>query len=215
MIGWRASGLLFENCNCTVICPGHTHFTQKCTHERCLGFWAIRVDAGAWGDVPLTGLRAVVAYDSPQRMMDGGWTEVVIVDASADAAQREAMDAILSGRAGGPWEVMGRFVERRLPTRFERIRIDDLDVLKRVAVEGLLEGSIEPIRGRDRSRPVTFQNMFNQIHATEQVIARGSSRYDDGVLSFKNEGSHGLWSRFTWKVDAEGNRSEAGSRSGQ
>jgi hypothetical protein len=164
--------------------------------------------------VPLAGLRAVVAYDSPQRMMDGGWTEALIVDSGADAAQREAMEMILSGRAGGPWEVLGRFVERRLPTRFERIRIDDLDVLKRVAVEGLLEGSIEPIRGRDRSRPVTFQNMFNQIHATEQVIARGSSKYDDGVLRFRNEGSHGLWSRFSWKVDEEASAPQPG-RSGK
>jgi hypothetical protein len=202
MTSWRASGLLFENCNCTVICPGHTHFTQNCTHERCLGFWAIRVDDGVWGEVPLAGVRAVVAYDSPRRMMDGGWTEVLIVDSAAGHAQREAAESILTGRSGGPWEVLGRFVERRLPTRFERIRIDDLDVLKRVAVEGLMEGAVEPIRGRDRSRPVTFQNMFNQIHAPEQVIARGSSRYDDGVLSFRNEGSHGLWSRFTWRVDS-------------
>jgi hypothetical protein len=169
------------------------------------------VDNGVWGDVPLAGLRAVVAYDSPQRMIDGGWTEVLIVDSAAGAAQRDAMERILTGRDGGPWEVLGRFVERRLPTRFEKIRVDDLDVLKRVAIEGLLEGSIEPIRGRDRSRPVTFQNMFNQIHASEQVVARGSSRYDDGVLSFENEGTHGLWSRFAWKVDPPPDSSSPGS----
>ncbi len=199
---WNASGLLFENCNCTVVCPGHTHFSQNCTHERCVGFWAIRFDEGSFGEVELAGTRAVVVYDSPQRMIDGDWTEGLVVDGRATEAQRDAVEQILTGRAGGPWKVLGRFVGRRLPTRLAEIEMEDEEALKRVAVEGLLEGTVEPIRGRDRSRPVTVQNMFNQIHAPEQVIARGSSTYDDGTVSFTNEETHGLWSRFSWRVEA-------------
>ena len=210
MTTWNASGLLFENCNCTVVCPGHTHFSQNCTHERCIGFWALRVDEGTWGGVSLAGVRAVVAYDSPQRMIDGGWTEVLIVDAAGEE-QRRAMERILTGADGGPWEVLARFVGRRLPTRFEPILIEDQDALKRVAVEGVLEGFVEPIRGRDKSRAVTLVNMFNQIHAPEQVVARGSARYQGGEISFQNEGTHGLWSSFSWRVDAP--REGAGSRS--
>src|SRR5690606_17040141 len=103
----------------------------------------------------------------------------------------------------GPWEVLGRFIERWNPLRLEPIEIEDRDDLKRVAVKGVLEGAVQPIRGRDRGRPVTFQNMYNQIHAPEQVIARGDSRWDDGHLSFQNEDSHGLWSRFSWRVAEE------------
>ncbi len=202
-VAWNASGLLFENCNCTVICPGHTHFSQNCTHERCLGFWAIRFDEGRWGEADLSGVRAVVAYDTPQRMIDGGWTEALIVDVSASQDQRTAVESILSGRSGGPWAVLDQFVERRLPTRFQKVELDDEEGVKRVAVEGLLEGAVEPIRGRDRSRPVTLQNMFNQIHGPEQVVARGGSRYDDGTVSFDQGGTHGLWSRFSWRVDPE------------
>ena len=198
---WHASGLLFENCNCTVVCPGHTHFSQSCTHERCVGFWAVRVDEGAWGDVSLAGVRALVGYESPQRMIDGGWTEAIVLDAEATAPQRDAMERILDGRAGGPWEVLARFVGTRLPTRVAAIRIEDRQTLKAVAVEGLMEGRIEAVRGRDRGRPVTLLNMFNQIHASEQVIARGSSRYQGGTLAFENEGTHGLWSRFDWRVE--------------
>jgi hypothetical protein len=53
---WQARGLMFENCMCQVVCPGHMHFSQACTHERCLGYWAVRVDEGHYGDVPLAGL---------------------------------------------------------------------------------------------------------------------------------------------------------------
>jgi hypothetical protein len=124
------------------------------------------------------------------------------LDAAASAEQRDALERILDGRAGGPWEVLGRFVGKRLPTRVEAIRLDDQEALKEVAIQGLLEARVEPIRGRDRSRPVTLRNMFNQIHAPEQVVARGSARYADGTISFDNEGTHGLWSRFSWRVES-------------
>ncbi len=43
---WWAKGLLFENCCCQVVCPGHVHFDQACTLERCTGYWAVRFDEG-------------------------------------------------------------------------------------------------------------------------------------------------------------------------
>ena len=201
-ISWWAKGLLFENCNCQVVCPGHMHFSNHCTHERCVGYWALRVDEGAYGDVDLAGVSAVIAYDSPQHMISGGWTEVLILDEAASDAQRSAAAAILTGQAGGPWEVLDRFVERRLPTRALPIDIADEGAVKRVVIEGLLEGTVENIQGRDRDRPVTFQNIFNQIHAPTQVIARGSTTYDDGEIVVANEGTHALYSDFDWAVDA-------------
>ena len=200
---WWAKGLLFENCNCQVVCPGHVHFSNKCTHERCIGYWAIRFDEGSYGDVDLAGVTAVVGYDSPDHMISGGWTESVIIDTHASSAQRAAVEDILTGRAGGPWEVLGRFVERRLPTRTLPIEITDEDAVKRVVIEGLLESTIENIRGRDRSQPVSFKNMFNQIHASTQVIARGDTVYDDGEIVVKNEGTHALHSNFDWSVTPE------------
>jgi hypothetical protein len=47
------------------------HFSQNCTHERCKGYWALRIDEGTFGDVSLAGTRAVIAFDTPQRMIDG------------------------------------------------------------------------------------------------------------------------------------------------
>jgi len=59
---------------------------------------------------------------------------------------------------------------------------------------------VTQIRGRDKSKPVLFENIFNQIHAPTQVIALGESEYDDGVVSFRTAGSHGLFSHFEWRV---------------
>lgn len=197
---WSARGLLFENCTCQVVCPGHMHFSQNCTHERCLGYWAIRIDEGTFGDVPLAGLRAVVAFEAPQRMMDGGWTEIIFIDASATTAQRSALDRILRGDVGGAWAVLGRFVARRLDTRYVAIEFADEGTTHRGTIPDVLTTSISNIRGRDRGQPVLFENCFNQIHGATQVIATGTSHYDDGVIRFETEKTHGLHSRFEWTV---------------
>jgi hypothetical protein len=199
-MAWWARGLLFENCSCQSVCPGHVNFDQLCTDERCVGYWALRFDEGELDSVSLAGVSAVVAYDSPQHMIEGHWTEALIVDERATEAQRAAVEKILTGKAGGPWEVLDRFVSKRLPTRYLPIRIDDDGRTKRVVVPGLLDSTIEAIRGRDRTKTVTFENMFNQIHAASQVIATGATRYDDGDITVRTDRTHALYSRFDWSA---------------
>lgn len=199
--GWHARGLLFENCSCQIVCPGHVHFDQLCTHERCEAWWAIRIDEGELDGVPLGGVKAVIAADSPQRMIDGGWVQTIIIDDAATPEQRRCTERILRGECGGPWEVLDRFVGEHLETRIAPIEIEDEPMAKHISIAGLLRGAVTAIRGRDRDRPVSFENIFNQIHAPTQVIARGDSEYDDGVISFRNEGTHGLWSAFHWFVE--------------
>lgn len=198
MSDWRAEGLLFENCNCTAVCPGHIHFSQKCTHDRCHGFWAIRFEKGECDGVDLAGVEVVMVFESPPVMIEGGWKGRTIVSDRASEAQRQVVESILDGSRGGPWAVLSRFVEERLPARAAPVRIVDEPARKRVSVKGLLEGSVKALRGRDAGQPVTFQNIYNQIHDSEQVIALGSTEYDDGEIVIRTDGTHGLWSRFRW-----------------
>src|SRR5262249_30660845 len=161
---------------------GHIHFSQKCTHERCAGYWALRVDEGTFGDTPLAGTRAVVAFESPQRMIDGGWRQTIIIDVNASDDQRGALEAMLMGRAGGPWEKLAAFVATRRPTEFRPIEFVDEGATKRATIVDRLKTVVTQIRGRNRQEPVVFQNCFNQIHASTQVLAFGESEYDDGVV---------------------------------
>ena len=204
MNDWWAEGLLFENCNCTAVCPGHIHFSQRCTHDVCKGFWAIRFEDGrvdASAPVDLAGIDAVIVYETPPVMVEGGWKQLIIVSDHATEDQRRAVEEILTGVRGGPWAVLARFVAEPLPTRAASIRIEDLPARKTVTVAGLLTGAVDAIRGWNRDRPVTFENIYNKIHDSTQVIAQGSTRYDDGEIVIANEGTHGLWSRFRWTGD--------------
>ena len=200
-MSWWAKGLLFENCNCQLVCPGHLHFDQLCTHERCLGYWAVRVDGGQFGQVPLAGIKAVIAFEAPQHMISGNWTEVVIVDEAASPEQRDATERILTGRAGGPWEVLAKFVGRRLETRYLPVEYSEDEATKTARIPGLMEAAVTRIRGRDRAKPVLFENIFNQIHAPRQVLATGTTEYDDGVIRISTSKTHGLYSNFEWRVE--------------
>ena len=143
--GWWARGLVFENCNCRLVCPGHVHFDQLCTFERCVGYWTMEFREGEFDGVSLAGQRTVIAYDTPQRMIEGNWTQLLIIDPQASTDQRECLEAILNGTAGGPWSVLGRFVSKRLETAYRPIRIEDQGTVKQVSIDGMLTSKIEAI----------------------------------------------------------------------
>jgi len=195
---WQISGLVFENCNCNLLCPGHVSFKQPCTNERCQGHWAIHADTGQFGSVDLTGLNAVIVFDAPQRMYEGQWTQACYIDELATASQRTALDSILSGRAGGPWEILGRFVETRLDTAYVLIQFEDRGHEKRLTIPELFDTRVRAIRGADGTGDAVLENLHNVIHGPSHVLARGNTRCTTGTFDFLTTKSHALYSRFAW-----------------
>jgi hypothetical protein len=196
---WHAKGLLFENCSCQLICPAHVSFKQNCTNERCTGYWAIRFNEGAYGDISLAGLCVVILYDAPQKMYEGGWTEALYLDESADACQREALETILKGKAGGPWEILARFVETWLEPRTVAFNFEDEGRKKSLTVSGLFETRIEALRGSNPNAQATLENLYNAIHGPTHTLARGYSRCIDRGFSIATNGTHALYSNFSWE----------------
>jgi hypothetical protein len=86
--------------------------------------------------------------------------------------------------------------------RIPRHRARGRRPVKRASIVDRLKTVVTQIRGRDKSKPVLFENIFNQIHAPTQVIALGESEYDDGVVKFRTNGSHSTFSYFEWRVTA-------------
>jgi hypothetical protein len=195
---WWLKGLIFENCNCQIICPAHVSFKQLCTYERCMGHWSIHMDEGEFGDVALNDINVVILYDTPQLMFTGGWIETIYIDERANQLQRQAIERILMGQEGGPWVVLSRFVEKRRPTRYLPIHYEDQGRKKRMWIDSIFDTTIENIRGQDRNKDVVLENMFNQIHAATQVVASGETRCDDGDFALSIKGTHALSSHFSW-----------------
>ena len=156
---WWAKGLLFENCSCQLVCPGHFSFKQLCTFDRCLGHWAIHIDQGQVGEVVLADFNVVIVFDAPQRMYDGDWTQKFYIDERAEASRRAAIETILSGNAGGPWQILSQFVSKQLATRFVPIEFEDKGREKRMWINDFFDTTVKAIRAKDDVGDVVLSNI--------------------------------------------------------
>ena len=98
---WRIAGDWFDVCRCRVPC-GCT-FAQAPDEDQCDGILAWHVREGAFGDVRLDDLN-VVAVASFRGNIWSGDTKAAMgffMDERADERQREALETIFGGRAGG------------------------------------------------------------------------------------------------------------------
>ena len=77
---WWARGILFENCNCHLLCRGHISWKLPCDYERCLGFWAIAHSFLGQPDVIITGF-ATVSSAAPITVRPG---DALDIDATID-----------------------------------------------------------------------------------------------------------------------------------
>lgn len=195
---WWAKGLLFENCNCQIVCPGHFHFTQLCTHERCIGYWGIHFDEGDFGGVPLAGLDAIIIYDTPRHMASGNWILTTYVDDQSSPQQQAAIERIVSGDANGPWTILARFVAERKPTQRVPIAFADVGKVKTLTAGTFFKSAITWLKGRDRDTPVRLENAYNQIHDATQVLDMGSTEYTATPYALVTTNTHALHSRFSW-----------------
>ena len=122
---WRAKGDWFDVCKCSIPCP--CTFAQAPSEGDCDGILAWHIDAGHYGDVSLSGLSIVALSHFTGNIWAGAakdWELAIYIDARADESQREAIQAIWSGNAGG-W--MRRVLRSdpgraRSRVRYDRIR---------------------------------------------------------------------------------------------
>ena len=150
MIEWRVKGWELVNCNCDYGCP--CQFNALPTDGTCQGAHGYQIDEGHFGDVDLSGLRAASICAWPGPVHDGNGKMLLIVDPAADDAQREALLAIMVGEETEPmatvWAVYSAMCPNKLEPLFVPIDIA-IDVEGRighVAVEGVFDITIEPIR---------------------------------------------------------------------
>lgn len=121
---WHLAGDWFDVCNCTIPCP--CTFAQAPSEGDCNGILAWHVREGNFGDVRLDDLN-VVAVGSFEGNIWAGEAKPVMgffIDERADDRQREGLETIFGGQAGGwPGDFASLISENRgvvyAPIKFE------------------------------------------------------------------------------------------------
>ncbi len=97
---WWMRGDWFDVCSCNIACP--CEFAQPPTNNHCEGVMAYHIRQGAYGDVRLDDLNLIAVL-----RFDGSfWTKTevtygIFIDEGADKSQREAIQTVFAGQAGG------------------------------------------------------------------------------------------------------------------
>lgn len=161
MIDWRIQAETYGNCNCDHACP--CQFEGLPTHYACQGFEVFRVTDGHFGDVNLKGVVASIVYAWPGPIFEGGGEMQIIIDESASAEQREAIQTICSGgetlEAATHWWVFSTMSDTKHPTLFKPIEFNvDLEARKAtVHIPGIMDAHGAPIRNPHDGAPHRVQ----------------------------------------------------------
>ena len=145
---WHAKGDWFDVCKCNIPCP--CEFAQPPTFGDCEGILAWHIRDGSYGQVQLGGLNVLaLGYFQGNLWAGAQATMAIFIDQRADDKQREALQMVFGGQAGG-WP--GQFAKSVAEVRgieFVPIEFSVADNLTtwRAAVPGRIEAVAEALGG--------------------------------------------------------------------
>jgi hypothetical protein len=146
---WNVTGDWFDVCSCNIPCP--CTFAQPPTNDTCEGLLAWHIRTGQYGDVQLDGLNIMAVGTFKGNIWEGKTKAAMgmFIDERADARQREALQMIFGGRAGGWPGTFAAFVGERRGLEFAHIdfHIDDDLASWRAEIPGKAVATAEALGG--------------------------------------------------------------------
>jgi hypothetical protein len=202
---WQIKGEYLENCNCEVLCPcllgprgpGGGAMARP-TDGTCDVPVVFSIESGRFGAVSLDGTRAALAVHTPGAMGEGNWTVGIYVDARASTEQKQALESIFTGKAGGVMAGIARLVTTWLPTRALPIEFEKQGRKRAARIPDVLDVEIEGIEGRDGKSEVWLENLRHFVSSRLAAARATRSSYRDHGLVWNNTGRNGHYASFDW-----------------
>ena len=146
---WHVAGDWFDACKCTIPCP--CTFAQPPNTGDCEGVLAYHIRKGRYGPTPLDGLNLLGLGSFTGNIWDGRTKAALglFLDERATGPQREALQAIWSGRAGGFPAVFSSLIGEMRGMEYVPITFEIADDLAywRAGIPGKVVASAEALTG--------------------------------------------------------------------
>jgi hypothetical protein len=201
---WKVSGQYYETCNCDFVCPCvPAQMAVRPTKGECMFAMAFQIENGQYGAVPLDSLGFIVLGLTPGAMNKGNWSVGLIADERADAAQRDAITAIVSGASGGPMAALSGLIGKFAGVETASITFSRVGVKWSVAASKFVDMEAEGAMGLnpEAGEPLYLDNTGHPA-ANRFALARASRSHvhaldfdwdDDGGLN------NGQYAPFSWQ----------------
>ena len=196
-VDWMIKGPKIGACSCDYGCP--CEFNAPPTRGHCEGLEAHRIDEGHFGDVPLSGLVVAAWYRWPGPVHEGGGIAQPIIDARADARQRDALLKILDGEEQEPttvFNIYGATMESAHDPIFTEIAFEcDMEARTgRLKAGDHLDLRVEPIRNPVTGKPHRARIVLPEGFEFREAEAASGNYAVDAARSFRGEGRYAaLW----------------------
>jgi hypothetical protein len=199
-MSWRIRGTYFESCNCDAVCPCRRIDGTpggRSTHGVCLGVLSWLIEQGAAGGTDLSGLPVAMATRYSDDEPGSPWTWVLYLDAGASGAQRDALEAIFTGRLGG--DALSHFPWAWKASELVAVRPVEIEVDHTRRRQWLRIRDHVSVRIRDRYADQTTVTCVIPGHerAGEELIA-DELVVDDEPLGFSYRGVCGYGATFDY-----------------
>ncbi len=154
---WEFMSHTYDNCNCAINCG--CQFNLPSTHGYCQSAFVGNIVEGHFNATPLAGLKWASLYKWPGEIKDGNGKRQIIIDISADEAQRAALETIISGETCEPlsnlFSVFGSTCSEFCETLFLRIGLEANLELRTASVDipGIMRSSGKPIINEFNGQP--------------------------------------------------------------
>jgi hypothetical protein len=202
-IRWRLTGDFFGNCSCDVVCPCLISpgplFSAKPTQGFCEAALVFHIDQGHYGDVSFDGLNTIVMVRTPGPMGEGNWSVAVYVDERANEQQREALQQIFTGAAGGPLGGLAPLISTVLGIKTAPITFSKEGKRRAVEVPGVMRMAVHATPGLDPEKEVWIPNV--QPFAPEGIavaVGEDGNLWTDYGMRWDNSGKYGDYAPINW-----------------
>lgn len=201
---WHLRGDYFENCNCNVVCPCELSpegpLKASPSNGDCRAFLAFQIDDGSYGDVRLDGLNVAAVAHADGPMGNGGWKFAMYLDERADEAQREALQTIFSGAAGGPMAVFAPLVAEVLGVKAVPIRYEKNGKRRSVTIPGVADAGVRALDSMHADGSEVWVSLGHPFNPERVAAALGvpGSTYHDYEWTWDNSGGAGHYAPIEW-----------------
>jgi hypothetical protein len=180
---WRLAGDWFDVCRCRVPC--FCTFAQAPDEDQCDGILAWHVREGNYGDTKLDDLNVVALGSFVGNIWEGNAKPAMgfFIDERADEDQRNAMQKIFGGEAGGWPAGFAAMVDEVRGIEYAPIEFEIADDLSSWSVEvpGKAKGSAEALSGPTNpdGAPVQLHNSPGAEVGPGQVATWATATEDE------------------------------------
>ena len=193
---WSLEGSYFEACSCEAVCP--CIFESPPSHGDCSVLYAWHIDSGHSNGASLDGLNVALAAYAGGHMQHVKWLASLYLDERATEPQRQALEAIFTGKSGGHPAVLVGFFERFIDVKSVPIEYRAHGKERAVRIPNIITADVKAISGQQGGDTTVQGHPLCLAPGQPFVVARSKAVVLKDHWSWDFGGSAGGYSAFKY-----------------